>query len=192
MLNIFKRIHHRNRAYSADVFNENYYIEQVRRYAIGRSTSDTGYYHGIGHWDRVAENAEKLKDDGVDIIVVKVFAYIHDVERINENRDSGHGERAAQLVDEIRTTVLGFMSDQQIDLLKEACALHTDVRSTGNQTIDTCFDADRLDLGRVGITPDPNRMATNNGKRIAEMLNDGISYNKNHISYKWHPQKNGE
>ena len=39
-----------------------------------------------------------------------------------------------------------------------------------NPTIDACFDADRLDLGRVGITPDPNRMATEKGKEMAKNL----------------------
>lgn len=34
-------------------------------------------------------------------------------------------------------------------------------------TIDACFDADRLDLGRVGITPDPEKMATERGKELA-------------------------
>jgi hypothetical protein len=43
-------------------------------------------------------------------------------------------------------------------------ARHPDV------TIQTCWDADRLDLGRVGIRPDPARMGTEAGKRIAHAL----------------------
>ena len=38
---------------------------------------------------------------------------------------------------------------------------------TGNPTIDACFDSDRLDLWRVGIIPDPDRLATEKGKEIA-------------------------
>ena len=30
-----------------------------------------------------------------------------------------------------------------------------------------CFDADRLDLGRVGITPDQEKMATEKGMEMA-------------------------
>ena len=30
-------------------------------------------------------------------------------------------------------------------------------------TVDVCFDADRLDLGRVGIAPNPKLMATEQG-----------------------------
>ena len=36
-------------------------------------------------------------------------------------------------------------------------------------TIDACFDADRLDLGRVNITPDPEKMATEKGKELANL-----------------------
>ena len=43
----------------------------------------------------------------------------------------------------------------------------TEPRS-GDATIDTCYDADRLDLGRVGIKLDPNKIATAFGARIAQ------------------------
>jgi hypothetical protein len=33
--------------------------------------------------------------------------------------------------------------------------------------MNTCFDADRLDLPRVGITPDPDKMATKEGAEKA-------------------------
>jgi uncharacterized protein len=32
-------------------------------------------------------------------------------------------------------------------------------------TIQTCWDADRLDLGRVGITPHPSRLCTEAARR---------------------------
>jgi hypothetical protein len=36
-----------------------------------------------------------------------------------------------------------------------------------NPTLAVCLDADRLDLGRVGITPDPLRLSTSTAKSIA-------------------------
>ena len=39
---------------------------------------------------------------------------------------------------------------------------------SGNATIDVCFDADRLDLGRVGIFPEPEKMATKQGAYFAK------------------------
>ena len=42
----------------------------------------------------------------------------------------------------------------------------TIVHRTGDITIDTCFDADRMDLPRVGITPLPDKMATKKGAQL--------------------------
>lgn len=33
--------------------------------------------------------------------------------------------------------------------------------------VQACWDADRLDLGRVGIIPDPERMGTVKGEQLA-------------------------
>ena len=68
----------------------------------------------------------------------------------------------------MRETYLAEVSDEEMELLKEACRLHTTTHRTGNPTIDACFDADRLDLWRVGITPDPEHLATEIGKEIAQ------------------------
>ena len=54
-------------------------------------------------------------------------------------------------------------TDDEFELLRKACELHTVCHRTGNATIDACFDADRLDLMRVGIIPDPKKMATERG-----------------------------
>ena len=44
--------------------------------------------------------------------------------------------------------------------LETACREHSDGRLHGDLTVRTCWDADRLDLGRVGIRPDPDRLST--------------------------------
>lgn len=150
--------------------NRDVHIDRLREFAIKHSKM--GYYsiHGISHWDRVAKNADVLCTSDVDSLVVKAFAYIHDVERINESDDCQHGHRAALLVDEIRSSVLSFLNDLEIEQLKEACRLHTLRLKTEDATVNACFDADRLDLGRVGITPNPNKMATVEGRVLAEKL----------------------
>jgi len=50
---------------------------------------------------------------------------------------------------------------------KTACEGHTYKGYHDDVTIQTCWDADRLDLGRVGITPDPDRMCTGMGRQLA-------------------------
>ncbi len=152
------------------MLNINAHIERLREFAIQHSKLGDYSIHGISHWDRVARNADALSTSDVDSLVVKAFAYIHDVERINESDDLQHGPRAALLVDEIRSSVLSFLNDQEIEQLKEACRLHTLRHKTEDATINACFDADRLDLGRVGITPNPDKMATVQGCILAEKM----------------------
>lgn len=148
----------------------NIHIERLREYAIKHSKLGDYSIHGVSHWDRVAKNADALLTSDVDELVVKAFAYIHDVERENESDDWQHGPRAALLIDEIRYSVLSFLNDKEIDQLKEACRLHTLRHRTEDATVNACFDADRLDLGRVGITPDPDKMATVLGSILAEKM----------------------
>ena len=150
--------------------NKDIHIKRLREYAIKHSKLGDYSVHGVSHWDRVARNAEVLITSDVDELVVKAFAYIHDVERVNESDDLQHGPRAALLVEEIRSSVLSFLNDQEIEQLKEACRLHTLRHRTEDATVNTCFDTDRLDLGRVGITPNPDKMATAAGRMVAEKL----------------------
>src|SRR5262249_48780677 len=58
------------------------------------------------------------------------------------------------------------LDDHKFDLLFDACRLHTDGHTTGDRTLLACWDADRLDLGRVGITPDPRRLCTRAGREL--------------------------
>ena len=145
-------------------------IEKVREFAIGHTRMGIDSIHGIDHWDRVARNGKALNVSGADLEVVLCFAYLHDVERLHDGYDEEHGPRAAKLIDQVRDSVLGFLDDKQIGLLKEACTLHTTCHRTGNPTIDACFDSDRLDLPRVYIMPDPDKMATNEGAELAKLV----------------------
>ena len=143
-------------------------IKRVREYVLTHSRE--GGCHGIDHWDRVYANGQLLITRKVKSLVVGLFAYLHDFCRENDGEDLQHGPRAAAFIDTIRDTLLVDISDEDIHLLKEACRLHTVADRTGNPTIDACFDADRLDLRRVGITPDPARMASKKGAKIANKM----------------------
>jgi hypothetical protein len=57
--------------------------------------------------------------------------------------------------------------------LREALADHDRGLTTANPTIGCCWDADRLDLGRVGIEPDPELMSTDAGRKRARALGSG-------------------
>jgi uncharacterized protein len=52
------------------------------------------------------------------------------------------------------------LPDADFELLYEACSLHTDGLVKANITIQTCWGAVRLDLGREGIVPTPKELCT--------------------------------
>lgn len=125
--------------------------------------------HGVAHWKRVEQNGLLLATrTGADPIVVRLFALFHDSRRINEGTDDGHGARGAAYAAELRGTLYS-LDDVSFGLLEEACTWHTDRDFSNDPTIGTCWDADRLDLGRVGMIPNPSLMSTVFGREVAQV-----------------------
>ncbi|GMQ83250.1 MAG: hypothetical protein BMS9Abin05_2744 [Rhodothermia bacterium] len=78
---------------------------------------------------------------------------------INESIDPEHGRRGAELAKELRG--LAFDLDQdRFDLVYTACLHHKLEVTHPDVTIQTCWDSDRLDLGRVNIVVDPRFLST--------------------------------
>lgn len=124
--------------------------------------------HGPDHWRRVERTGLLLAmRTGADKEVVRLFALFHDSRRENEHDDQGHGARGAEYARSLRNKAFE-LSDAQFELLHYACTWHTEGKYHEDSTIATCWDADRLDLGRVGIVPDPAFMSTEFGREIAE------------------------
>jgi uncharacterized protein len=124
--------------------------------------------HGVVHWARVLENGLRIADaNGADREVVTLFALFHDARRVNEDVDDDHGLRGGELARSLRGELV-HLDDDHFDLLFEACRLHTDGLTDGDRTLLACWDADRLDLGRVGIKPDPWRLGTKAGRNLVE------------------------
>ncbi len=121
--------------------------------------------HGWPHWVRVRENGHRLAVvTGADLEVVEVFALLHDIARRNDGWDPGHGARAAALIGTLPEGLLR-LDRSQLEQLTFACSYHTEGLLDADVTIQTCWDADRLDLGRVGIEPDPARLCTEAARR---------------------------
>ena len=123
--------------------------------------------HGLSHWARVLENGRVLAPrTGAKIDVVELFAVFHDSRRVNEGWDEDHGGRGAELAARLRGA--GFhLGNRDFDLLQQACREHTSGWVAGDITVQTCWDADRLDLGRVGIAPDIRYLCTEPAKDSA-------------------------
>ena len=120
--------------------------------------------HGFDHWMRVLHNGRLLADaEGANLKVVELFCLLHDTQRLNEDDDPSHGHRAAQCTETLRG-IWFDLTDGEMGLLTEALTYHSDGYTEGDTTVQVCWDADRLDLGRVGIRPDPDRLCTGTAK----------------------------
>lgn len=117
--------------------------------------------HGAPHWARVHKHGLYLCEaTAADTRVVELFAFLHDSQRRNDDRDPGHGDRAAEYAVRLRGEGVFELDDLAMALLVAACQGHSDGRMDGEVTVQVCWDADRLDLGRVGKYPDARRLAT--------------------------------
>ena len=94
--------------------------------------------------------------------------------RRNEYRDPSHGRRAARYAKSLRG-VWFDISDEEMDLLAEALKYHSDGYTEADITVQVCWDADRLDLGRVGIKPAPHRLYTASAKAVDILEADLLS-----------------
>lgn len=143
--------------------------KQLWSLVVAHRTGHATSLHGPEHWRRVERNGLLLAEaGGVDVEVIKLFALFHDSRRENDGWDPDHGVRGAEFARELRDTAYE-LSDDRFEILHYACTWHTDGVSHADPTIAACWDADRLDLGRVGITPDPKRMCTKLGAEIARL-----------------------
>jgi uncharacterized protein len=116
--------------------------------------------HGVGNWARVLDTGLRLASvTGADPEVVAFFALFHDACRRNDSHDPRHGARGAELAASLLGPRLGC-APARLALLLEACTHHTEGRTDADVTVATCWDADRLDLLRVGIEPSPRKLCT--------------------------------
>ncbi len=127
---------------------------------LAASTSHTSGPHGLAHWERVAGNGLALATGtaGADTEVVLLFALFHDAMRQNDGHDPEHGRRGSALARTL--SHLLPLDAGRLDLLTAACDEHTNGFVSDDPTIGACWDADRLDLPRVGIRPDAHLLST--------------------------------
>lgn len=131
---------------------------------------DRNSVHGLEHWHQVEFNGLLIaKKTHADETVVRLFSLFHDSRRVHDGYDEEHGPRGANFAEELRGKYFQ-LDDDRFEKLLHACRNHTVEPASGDPTIDVCYDADRLDLGRVQIVPDPNKMATDFGKKLAAKL----------------------
>jgi uncharacterized protein len=112
--------------------------------------------HGWPHWVNVNRAGQQIAlYHGLNANVIQLFSVFHD-------------ELAFKLRGDF--PILRDLSLKDFDALYVACADHTDGKTTTDPLVGACWDADRLDLGRVGITPNARYLSTEAGRSIAKGL----------------------
>ncbi len=130
---------------------------------------DLDSIHGPAHWRRVEQNALRISATNSAVVdVVRLFAVFHDSRRESDSFDLGHGERGARYAAELRGDLFD-LSDVHFELLQFACTWHTHGKLSGNPTIGACWDADRLDLTRIGEMPNAKYMSTELGRSLSSI-----------------------
>lgn len=143
-------------------------LQIIRQRAIDRFPMDLQGIHGLKHWERVRENAEYLCSyNGGDVFVAQLFAYLHDCCRESDGADPEHGLRAAEYAEYLWEGKVLTISEPQLHQLTTACELHERGRLSEDPTIAACWDADRLDLGRVAVRPNVKYLSSERAQRSA-------------------------
>lgn len=97
---------------------------------------------------------------GENPLMPVLFGLLHDSCRENEDEDPQHGARADDFILELSERPEWPLDAPTTHLLRHACRDHSEGFTRGPTLVQICWDADRLDLGRVGIIPDPKRLCT--------------------------------
>ncbi len=95
---------------------------------------------------------------GADLLVVELFAFLHDSKRENDSYDPEHGLRASRYAHSLNGQYFD-LTNHQLTQLCEAMENHTSGYKHDDVTIQSCWDSDRLDLGRLDITPSPDYLS---------------------------------
>jgi uncharacterized protein len=134
----------------------------LREAVFSASTRRDSYHHGERHWRAVAHAGLQVAPSFPNCrpLVILLFALFHDAMRENEYHDPDHGLRGAELSRRIHTDGLLQLEDPDGELLYEACRDHDRGLVSDDPTIGASWDADRLNLWRVGHEPDPRLLST--------------------------------
>jgi len=122
--------------------------------------------HGWDHWMTVLDTGKILSVNvDVDLRIVELFALLHDSCRHNDGIDPEHGPRAAEFARSLNERFFA-LEDRELEDLTLAIRDHTAGYVHEDPTICVCWDADRLELPRVGIPTSPDYLGTEAAKKM--------------------------
>ena len=121
--------------------------------------------HGLNHVKRVVENAKTIAKNECpnhyDDIVMG--AYLHDIGRVNDNGGNEHALQGFEISKQLLAKYWPHLDHRKIlTAIKE----HADSLITDDPLIGSIWDADRLDLTRLGIKINPELLSTKTAKKL--------------------------
>ena len=152
---------------------------------------DLNGVHGFAHWRSVYRAGKALSEDA-DTKVLFYFSVFHDFFRENDHTDTRHGNRAADVIAEtlylhekVTCTDLEKLKKQMAQLefalryhdipYEEFIELNNPLKN--DRTVHICLDADRLDLGRVGIETNEKYLLTKEAREMMKNANTPFTAN---------------
>jgi uncharacterized protein len=103
-----------------------------------------------------------------DPLVVLLFALFHDSMRENDGHDPEHGARGAELARTMSDAGEFELAEERLLQLEAACTYHDKGGTSMDPTIGVCWDADRLNLWRIGVSPNLSLLSTSSAKELSE------------------------
>ena len=136
---------------------------------LEHSTGKGSRIHGPTHWAGVAAAGLTLCEltPEADRRIVLYFSMLHDSMRETDGYDPDHGARAAELARRLYESADLKLDAGQLAKLEEALTYHDKGRTSADPTIGACWDSDRLNLHRVGITPKASLLSTSAGRHLS-------------------------
>lgn len=124
--------------------------------------------HGVGHLRKVARLAGLIAmreaHDRCTVRSAVVAGFLHDIGRVHDGHDPEHGRRSGGLA---RTVLAERFSTLPAGPILVAIEGHADGRVSAEPVAAALWDADRLTLGRAGITPRLDFFSTAAGRDLA-------------------------
>jgi len=158
---------------STPFHNSDFITQEFVNFLVEQCPLGHSRIHGITHWTNVLMNGRRLTlETGANLKVVELFSVLHDARRENDDYDPAHGRRAAELAKSCNSHWFDLEENEMLDLY-QACFYHADGLTKHNITVMTCWDADRLDLGRVYIKPNPRYLCTKVAKSWNKKASSG-------------------
>jgi uncharacterized protein len=142
----------------------------IENFCISKAFDIKGI-HGIQHWISVRNYGLKIANTNrANKEIIQLFAWFHDIGRVANKGDYQHGSRSVEIMDSIYKKLF-YIGADEYEVLRFAIKYHTDTIHYSNITVGTCWDADRLDLCRIGRIIDPSLLNSEEAKRLAVQIN---------------------